>query len=850
MRCRRFEVATWSRPTKLGTSVLLIALCSFSALTTCSSKPSSSSGSSEKAEYAPLSGSDQPAGNIYQEPRATISPEIARDFSTDEITDIGVFERAYGFTLSAQEKAFLAKNKFLLKPLIETSIRPDSSDDAPREFLRLYDAVKGDRDYKRRTAANAEFYSADLFFNTYNNLFVEILKEMENKAFFPSMKSISKALFEAAAKKRAAAASDEDKTTWTEVRNYFAIPYAIFSTTINPLTNEDYVKNGQIQDPGPIEAAFREKERSVDTVEKASAFVKSLGLDADSQQKLLEDIGRIYAAKEAGIPAILRDEFEDYSKRAKTRFAIDFTQFTPRGTYTTSSLRRQYFRGMNWYINVPFFLKSPQLTKNAFAIARLLAEREDDLKQYNRMESTIGFLIGRSDDLQPADYVKALDAAKGAKDPDAAALEFLAQAKSPMIKNLAAFYDAAGTHESDDVRLLTKGLRFFSGKFVIDSYWMGELTQGDEKPKADYPGKLPPLASSLEIMALLGSDKARSQIPTLDFYEGAAGKAIDKAMRDVEKRNAALDGAFWQSTIYNGWLWTIQGLFGWEKDHARELPAFMQSPLWSVKSLMTGSGFWTELRHATILYAKPQFAEKGEGGENACGPLPPPAKPYFEPQLAAYRRLLWLAESLSDGIHNGSFDIRNESQLKSFISAMRTVVDRTEKQLANTRIAEQTETRSVPDPDHPDKKCVDQVLKDDRSEWEDLRLTFLDALEQAAPTPAEGQILPAKDRRVAVVADVQTGGDSQHPTRVLFEGVGIPYVIIVAVKDTNGPRFTIGFTYSHYEMTQPYGGRRMTDEDWQQKFYKGDDPDAAFDYADRRQWPDPNTWYQPIVKLR
>ena len=130
-------------------------------------------------------------------------------------------------------------------------------------------------------------------------------------------------------------------------------------------------------------------------------------------------------------------------------------------------------------------------------------------------------------------------------DPAQATLSYLAKAREPKIKDLAAEYAAAGTEQSDEVRSKTKGMRFFSGKFIMDSYWTGFLTQGDEAPRPGYPQKLPPMASSLEVMSLLGSSYAESQIPTLDFYSVNNAKAIEKALGELKAEQAKLTDDVW-----------------------------------------------------------------------------------------------------------------------------------------------------------------------------------------------------------------------------------------------------------------------------------------------------------------
>jgi hypothetical protein len=112
--------------------------------------------------------------------------------------------------------------------------------------------------------------------------------------------------------------------------------------------------------------------------------------------------------------------------------------------------------------------------------------------------------------------------------------------KPPKIKSLHAVYPTAGDVQSADVLSATTGMRFFSGKFILDSSWTGYLTQGDEALKPGYTQHLPPMASSLEVLSLLGSDYATQKIPTLDFYTPNNSQAIDQAMAELKKQTDAM----------------------------------------------------------------------------------------------------------------------------------------------------------------------------------------------------------------------------------------------------------------------------------------------------------------------
>jgi hypothetical protein len=844
-------------------SLFLICL---TLLTGCGTKPttnvapSTQENTSPQASAIPISEFPIPADALRNEDRVfgssvsyeakdvALNKAIGAEFSLDEIKNLSDMETAYGFTFTDAEKKFLSENKFVIKNLLDTSIRPNSGGNNVREFVQLYNIVKG-TDFRGRGQQNSLFFSSDVFFHIYNNLFTELLKEMENKIFYPQMKSLSTTFYAEAQKKLDTAVSDTEKTKWTKIRNYFAVPYAVLSTAAEPLSPESYIgSDGAMLDPTTVMADFKTTDTKVDTIENVTTFIQKLKLDTMSEKAVLADLEVIYKAEDKSVPAIFEPEFKQYAKQENIEFKVDFTQFTPRSHYTSSSLRREYFRGMKWFIEIPFFVKSPALTDYAFGVTQLMAENPTELKDYSNMESTINFMVGGSDDLMPVDYMQALVSAKGSKDVTTAAMDYLIKARNPKIKSIPAGYSSVGTEKTEDVLLKTKGLRFFSGKFILDSYWTGQLTQGDEVIKAGYTQKLPPMASSLEVMALLGSDYARSQFDKLDFYTSKYSKAVDQAMTELAAEKAKLDKAYWESNLYNGWLATIQSLFTWQKENHSLLPSFMQSPMWDVKTLMTASAFWTELRHATLLYAKASFAELGGGG-GICDPrdVPPAPKGYIEPQLEAYQRLTFLAKRTNAGLKEQGYDLNNMVPLENFVALMDKVNVYTEKELTNTKLNEEITSETRDDPEAPGKKCTEQFISEG-SDWETLRLEIIQGLTDSIPVPLEGPILPAKDRRAALLTDVHTGGDSDNDTQILYEGEGVPYVIFSAVKDANGPRLTIGFTYSHYEFTKPYGGKRMTDEDWQTNYYKGDDPYNAYDYTDKSTWPAVNPWYLPMIK--
>jgi len=769
-----------------------------------------------------------------------INSEISKNFEITELENFEEILNAYEIKLSDKEKNFFEKNKFLILDVVRTNIKPKfGHEDASREFWAFYNKISGSAMPADRKPENALFWSSDIFMHSYQILFTEILKEMENKIFFPAMKKMSKVFFEKAEKNFLAAKNLEEKKSWKKIRNYFAVPYAILELGItNPKEKDFRNANGGWKDPKKINEKFEEQDKKNDKLENAILFLDKLNLEKEEKDIITKDLEQIFKASTVSIPKIFEPEYKKCTKETGIEIKIDFSQFTPRSHYTSSSLRRSYFRAMKWFIEVPFLLNSPELTDYALNITQLFAENPEELKNYNDLERTINFMVGASDDLMPVDYLLALQKSQGSDDPEKIIIDYLIKTKDPQIKGHSATFSQPGEFSSEETKLATKGMRFFSAKFIIDSFWTDYLTQGDEDIQEGYTQKLPPMSSSLQVMSLLGSDYAKTQIKNLDFYNENNQEAINQALKELEEKNIKLDNQYWQKNIYNGWLWVIKGVFDFEKNNKNNLPFFMKNKNWDIKTLMTNSSFWSELRHATLLYAKSSFAEMG-GGAGDCKPIPEPPKGYIEPNLKAYQRLLTLAKRIKQGILDLKFpELKTIRNIDSFISAIEMVIDYSEKELKNNQLSEKIVNATV-------NECEYQKIEGE-SDWEKIRTYILSDLRGALPEPLEGPVLEVKDQRTAIVADIHTGMDSQNPPKILYEGVGVPKVIIVAVKDINGARATIGFVYSHYEFTKPLGGPRLTDEEWQENFYQ---KDSAENLKPKEGWPKEPFWYDPILDL-
>ncbi len=773
----------------------------------------------------------------YAPPAVTLHPSLAADFNLTDVKNLDEIAETYGITLTSSDREFLSKNKFLVKNILATSIRPKKTSPTSREFLDLYERVRGSSDSKERTPSHSVFLTADVFFDSFSALTAATLQELENKELYRSLRVLSANFYLAAKEKIVLASTPDERHMWTAVRNYFAVPYVLLSTVQPPLSQQDYTLDGEPLDPLVVQADFQAKDASVDSLENVTTFLRLLRMDPVSEASVLADLKKILAAKEtSAVPVIFQKEYSDYVSQEGVKFSVDFSDFQPRGSYTARSQRRQYFRAMQWYASIPFFIKSNTLTQYAFSIIQLFADSPQDLRDYSKMKTTLGFLTGKSDTLLPEDYIQSLASSNQKTDAATSVLKSLTSSRP-----LAPFSPSGSPTTSAD-RLKMSGMRLFSPVERIDDQWMALLTQNDQNRKLS----LPTLPSSLEIMGLLGSDEALLNVPTLDTVTPSTSPALNQVTKDIVTQQSKLPVSFWQTSMHSAALWSLSGLFSFERENKNALPAFMKSSMWQKKSLMAASSFWTTLRHGRDIRASDSVLGSTQKSTTACDTrrVPIPSKGYIEPQITAYTRLLYIVRRTEKGLRDAGYTLDNLRALQSLERALTQAIDVSMKELQNMPLQERVVANAVPDPINGTKVCTSYSIAE--SDWEVLRRSILDALAGAEPIPSNGTLLSATDRRAGQIAHVYDA--STNSQNNLYEGTGVPHVILVAVEDENGARVTIGFISSHGEFTAPALDSQLTDDDWQRRFYSGNDSENPYDYVSKPTWPETNSWYSGLVQ--
>lgn len=466
-------------------------------------------------------------------------------------------------------------------------------------------------------------------------------------------------------------------------------------------------------------------------------------------------------------------------------FKLDYTQFVPRGHYTKSAKLKRYFKVMMWYGLMPFPLPKPGqkaatgrlATLQALLIVRALRTAKHKgkpaLDLWEKIYEPTAFFVGVADDYTPRDYAKIVERVYG-RDPtldgmaDRANLRrFVAAAKTLPPPKVAQFVIGDGISGS-------RQFRFMGQRFIPDSRILQELTH-PKVEKRFFP-------SGLDIFAALGSDRALSHLKK--YHKADRHRGYVKQMSKMRAEMAKVGERTWKSNLYWGWLWALGSLV---EDVPEGYPSFMRAEAWKDKSLLTGLGSWTELRHDTILYAKQSGAECG-GDE---GPTYRP-KGYVEPNLLFWTRLKWLASKAKDGMDSRHLlDRTLKDRFRWLIEWVEFCRRATIKQLAGKR------------------------LKD--SEYEKMRY-FGAEMEGLFIQFAGGRVMTEMEKDMAVVADVHTSSG-----KVLEEGTGRVAAIYVAVPVAGKLTLTRGAIFTQYEFIHP-ASDRLTDEKWKKMLKEGKQP--------------------------
>lgn len=617
------------------------------------------------------------------------------------------------FNFNDAEKKLLRDNYFLVTPKRKKDITG---------YKEIYDIYN-----ECREQGIPIFVTTDAMLHTFHLCFDTILKELEEKQFYLDLHNLLSAILDEALYQQYPAITDATaKSAMMRTIDYLIIAKLLLDSTYVPPINEG---------------------------------------NYPEEIKLIEEHDQWVISPIMG-------------------YQEDYSQYLVRGHYTRSDTLKQYFRSMMWLGRMAFAadpqLKSlsRQATLSALlliqALDRISVNGEDPMTVWDRIYSPTVFLVGKSDDITPQQY---LDLAHQVYGSNFAQLDVNSLGSSPEFDE---FLDLAKKFPGPKITYpdQPKGLRFMGQRFVPDSYILDELVFNK------IPGRTMP--KGLDVMVVLGSERARKHLEDMgEMTNQAYADKLDSLC--VEFKSYSPD--VWAQNLYWNWLYSLMPLLFPKLDG---YPSFMCKPAWWDKELFAVLGSWAELRHDTILYVKQS------GTETCIPPVSALEQGYVEPNPYLYGRLASLARFLITGLNDRNLLFpKFKRHLEHFESLALSLKSISEKELLR---------QSLSPEDY-------QLIAHFGLEIEAIA-EFSEWGGTEGPNPMTEDEMP-------VIADVHTDKNS---LTCLEEGVGYPFVIYVIAPIEGQLKLTRGGGFSYYEFTHTIDPR-LTDEAWREMLKNDSAPD-------------------------
>jgi hypothetical protein len=735
--------------------------------------------------------------------------------------------------LTREQRASLQKNRFLLLPKRDLHAFPSMGQ--YDEMLSNFEGIGGPWDPAYREPWNARFVGPDVFLHALHTFFSKRLEAIEGGELLGAVQYMLEELYSNAGALRATA-SKQSAPHWERLQAQLVVPLVL---SLNCEESAEPVW-------APPDADL---EPDIDTIGNALELFKkySRPFSKRTSEAIITELKRIYAAEEA-LPGLLG------LSPAYASQSVDYTQFTPRGHYEKNSRNRAYFRAMirlgqlgwkpgsetgavdalNFALAMSYGGKKTATQRLQRTVEAPEIPFQSPLEAWKRVMEVSCFFVGYPDAASYPEWRRLLLEKSGVSSftpdtcTDASVVERIRKASAHLAPSIPHF-------KSLFVPGSTETLCIFPQRFTIPWLITEELTY-----KQGVCEDVPVLFSSLWVAAVVGNEYARWLVPKqvplslaglpAATAEGAPAtgkgdpvppdllnhvtKAMPLRIEALARRLANEPETAWFSSIGSSWMWLLSTLVS---EYGKGYPLYMQGPLFSAKQLETQLGSYTELRHDTILYEKPNYAEMGDGGEEE--PPAPLPRGFIEPNLPFWNEMIRVVAYIRNGFEkNGLFPLD------------------TEEYGALTRFSETLDRCA---------KLAEKVLRGKtltEEEYEFLRLFPLDYM--AAPADGYGSVVSDELFQSALIVDIQTVNldpGAVVSSAILYQATAEPSVMLVLVGNENAPRVAVGMAYDHREFTAPHG-RRLTDSLWKKRVY------GKYDENDPKDLPLPvkNFWYDGL----
>jgi hypothetical protein len=353
---------------------------------------------------------------------------------------------------------------------------------------------------------------------------------------------------------------------------------------------------------------------------------------------------------------------------------VDWSLFVPRGHYRNnrptmrlangrSTTLANYFRALTWLgLETPFATPKEDayaLARRplAFACAWRALMHESELAAWRQLEATMDGFIGPPDAMSPTD-VDRLYTALGVR----TFADFARVSDATLLAAVLAGHlgeqKVQGSIEIADPRRRRRLARTFAvagARYIADSEVFSNVIE-DRVPHRLMPDPLD------VAYTLLGNPDAEPLLANETNKYSALGPALE----DLKASFAAEGPPFWEADFSATWFAALRAL---SPSDALRLPPAIHGDAWGLRILGTQLSGWAELRHDTVLYAKPSFTPT-----IICSY--PDA--YVDPYPAFYERLAMLLSGSRARLEGLDFSNAEEvrTRIIAFFTNFQTTVER------------------------------------------------------------------------------------------------------------------------------------------------------------------------------
>lgn len=519
---------------------------------------------------------DRPFDELYS--KLQRSRLVAQSLTFDP-TGSKYFDRVKkGLGLSDEEVAMLKRNGFVALDL-----------NRPNTFGTAYYEI-----YRKDLPV---FVTSDSILHAMHRSFDKVLSEIEATWFAPTLSQILEVCHDSLARRASQDKGETIRSSLRDVDLYITVARNLLAGAGGPA-----VAAGRADKPNPC---LDQWDGRVLVSSKLKQDEEVLGLLKSVQSLALQ--GRSGGASTAIYGGARR---------------IDYSQFRPRGHYTSSNALSRYFRCMMWLgrpdcgwnilpkdSNQPADQSAKVDADREFRNSVLMAElvRESNgLESLWAVEEVMDYLIGPSDNLTtPAllevmrdQKVETLEAA--ADDASLARLRDAIRSRGSAQRLVRSELDCSNPDDPYTKVPPADKFQFFGQRFTIDSFILSQVVYDSILDQGRKVERMMP--KGLDVMVALGNDAA---VPLLkdELKEWSYGANL-LACRELV---GLYKPSYWGESLYNIWLDCLRTLDD-DMSGSPNFPEAMLTRSWQMKQLQTQHASWAELHHDTILYTSQPYS--------------------------------------------------------------------------------------------------------------------------------------------------------------------------------------------------------------------------------------------------